>query len=86
LDTFSLRDICSVHETGLPWKALPDHAVEFKNECVSGGKLCKEKMTCLICAVMAGEKVPLLMPKYAKLWALKHAYRLSVEYRDNCKA
>jgi hypothetical protein len=56
LDTFSLCDIYNADETGLFWKALPVHALASKNECVSGGKLSKERVTCLVCASMAGEK------------------------------
>jgi hypothetical protein len=87
LDTLSLRDIYNVDEAGLFWKALPDHTLAFKNEHVSHGKLSKEKVTCLVCASMAGEKVPLLViGKYAKLRAFKCANRLPVEYRANQKA
>jgi hypothetical protein len=69
------------------WKALPDHTLAFKNECVSGDKLSKERMTCLVCASIAGEKVPLLMiGKYAKLWAFNRANRLPVECRASRKA
>jgi hypothetical protein len=39
--TFAPRDIYNADETGLFWKALPDHTLAFKNECVSGGKLSK---------------------------------------------
>jgi hypothetical protein len=67
LDTFSPHDIYNADERGLFRKALPDHTLAFKNEHVSGGKLSKEKETCLVCASMAGEKVPLLViGKYAK--------------------
>jgi hypothetical protein len=59
----------------------------FKSESVSGCKLSKEKLTCLICASMAGEKVPLFVSgKYAKLWAFKDAGSLPVEYRVNLNA
>jgi hypothetical protein len=57
LDTFSPCDIYHADETGLFWKALPDHTLAFKNEYVSGGKLSKERVMCLVCASMAGEKV-----------------------------
>ena len=87
LVTFSQCDIYSADETGLFWKALPDHTLAFKNERVSGGKLSKERVTCLVCASMAGEKVPLLViGKYAKPRAFKRANRLPVEYRANRKA
>jgi hypothetical protein len=87
LDTFSLRDIYIADETGLFWKALLEHTLAFKNERVSGGKLYKERVTCLVCASMVGEKVPLLViGKHTKLRAFKHANRLPVEYRANRKA
>jgi hypothetical protein len=87
LDTFSPRDIYNADETGLFWKALPDHTLAFTNERVSGGKLSKERVTCLVCASMAGEKVPLLViGQYAKPRAFKRANRLPVEYRANRKA
>jgi hypothetical protein len=67
LDTFAPRDIYNADETGLFWKALPDRTLTFKNERVSGGKLSKERVTCLVCDSMAGEKVPLLViGKYCK--------------------
>jgi hypothetical protein len=56
LDKLSLCDIYNADKTGLFWKALPDRTLAFKNECVSSGKLSKERVTCLVCASMAGEK------------------------------
>jgi hypothetical protein len=56
LDTFSLRDSYNADKAGLFWKALPDRTLAFKNERVSSGKLSKERVTCLVCASMAGEK------------------------------
>jgi hypothetical protein len=56
LDTFPPRDIYNADETGLFGKALPDRTLAFKNERVSSGKLSKERVTCLVCASMAGEK------------------------------
>ena len=47
----------------------------------------KERVTCLVCASMAGEKVSLLViGKYANPRAFKRANRLPVEYRANRKA
>jgi hypothetical protein len=87
LDAFSPRDIYNADETGLFWKALPDHILAFKNERVSSGKLSKERVTCLVCASMAGEKVPFLVTgKYPKPRDFKRAERLPVEYRANRKA
>ena len=44
----------------------------------------KERVTCLVCASMAGEKVPLLViGKYTKPQAFKCANRQPVEYRAN---
>jgi hypothetical protein len=56
LDTFSPRDVYNADETGLFWKALPDRTLAFKNERVSSSKLSKERVMCLVCANMAGEK------------------------------
>jgi hypothetical protein len=56
LDTFSPRDLYSADETGLFWKVSPNRTLAFKYERVSGGKLSKERVTCLVCASMAGEK------------------------------
>jgi hypothetical protein len=87
LDTFAPRDIYNADETELFWKALPDRTLAFKSEHVSGGKLSKERVTCLVCASMAGEEVSLLvLVKYTKPWAFKRANRLPVEYRANRKA
>lgn len=66
---------------GLFWKALPGSTLAFKNESLSGIQLSKEKLTCLICASMAGEKALLfVIRKYVKLWGFKHADRLPVKY------
>jgi hypothetical protein len=87
LDTFAPRDIYNADETGLFWKALPDRTLAFKNEGVSGRKLSKQRVTCLVCASMAGEKVPLLViRKYANPRVFKSTNRLPVEYRANRKA
>jgi hypothetical protein len=87
LDTFSSRAIYYADETGLFWKALPDRTLAFKNESVSGGKLSIERVTYLVCASMAEEKVLLLVTgKYAKPRAFKHANRLPIEYRAKRKA
>jgi hypothetical protein len=84
LDTFAQRDIYNADETGFFWKAFPDRTLAFKNEHVSGGKLSKERVMCLVCASMAGEMVPLLViGKYVKPQAFKLANRLPVEYRAN---
>jgi hypothetical protein len=62
LDTFSLHDVYNAGDTGLFWKALRDCTQEFKN-----GSFATEKLICLICVSVAGEKVPLLViGKYAK--------------------
>jgi hypothetical protein len=87
LDTFAPRDIYNADETGLFWKALPDLTVALKNERVSGGKLSIKRVTCLVCASMAGEKVSLLViGKYANPRAFKRTNRLPVEYRANRRA
>ena len=86
LDTFAPRDIYNADETGLFWKALPDRTLAFENERVSGGKLSKGRVTCLVCASMAGEKMSLLLiEKRANPQAFKRTNRLPVEYRANRK-
>jgi phosphoribosyl-dephospho-CoA transferase len=35
---------------------LPDSSLVFKNKIISGGKMDKERLTCLICAGMARER------------------------------
>jgi hypothetical protein len=39
LDSFSSIDAYIAGDTGLFWKALPDHTVEFKNESVVNRKI-----------------------------------------------
>ena len=61
LNEFSPSDIYNIDETGLYWKILPDKMVAFKDERVRGGKKSKDRVTALVGASMAGEKLPLFV-------------------------
>lgn len=53
---FSPSDVFNADETGLFYRALPEHTYVLKNERAKGTKACKERVTLLCCASMMGEK------------------------------
>lgn len=61
LRKFKPEDIYNADETGLFYKLQPDRTLAFKGEKCCGGKRSKDRLTVLVCASMAGNKVPLLV-------------------------
>ena len=61
LKKYKPEDIYNADETGLFYKLQPDCTLAFKGEKCSGGKKSKDRLTVLVCASMAGEKVPMLV-------------------------
>ena len=55
------EQIFNADEPGLSHKCLPDRTHVFKNETCFGGKMSKERLSVLVAARMAGEKLPLLV-------------------------
>lgn len=87
LQEFSPEDIFNCDEAGLFYKCLPDRTHVFKGEKCSGGKMSKERVTVLVAASMAGEKLPLIViGRFAKPRCLKYVKRTPIEYFHNRRA
>jgi len=56
-ECFPPSDIYNADETGLYYRALPEHTFVFKNDNAREAKACKERITLLGCGGMAGENV-----------------------------
>ena len=64
---------------GFFYKCLPDRTHVFKNETCAGGKMSKERLSVLVAASMAGEKLPLLViGKAAKPRCFKNVKKTSI--------
>ena len=61
LKEFKKEQIFNTDESGLFYKCLPNRTHVFKNETCAGGKMSKERLSVLVAASMAGEKLPLLV-------------------------
>lgn len=88
LAPYEEKDIFNADETGLFFKCLPDKTLTFKNEACHGGKLSKERVTCLLATNMTGtEKLKvLLIGKSAKPRCFRGVKCLPVTYKNNKKA
>lgn len=88
LASYDDNDIFNADETGLFFKCLPDKTLAFKNEKCYGGKLSKERVTCLLATNMTGtEKLKIfLIGKSAKPRCFRGNTHLSVTYKSNKKA
>ena len=87
LKEFKEEQIFNADETGLFYKCLPDRTHVFKNETCAGGKMSKERLSVLVAASMAGEKLPLLViGKAAKPRCFKNVKKLPLPYQSNSKA
>ena len=87
LKEFKKEHIFNADETGLFYKCLPDRTHVFKNETCAGGKLSKERLSVLVAASMAGEKLPLLViGKAAQPRCFKNVKQLPLPYQSNSKA
>jgi len=52
---YSPEDTYNADETGLYFRAMPEHTYLFKNKIAEGFKYSKERVTVLCCANMKGE-------------------------------
>ncbi|XP_066139197.1 tigger transposable element-derived protein 4-like isoform X2 [Euwallacea fornicatus] len=88
LAPYDEKDIFNADETGLVFKCLPDKTLSFKNEKCYGGKLSKERVTCLLAANMTGtEKLKIvLIGKSAKPRCFRGVTSLPLTYKSNKKA
>lgn len=56
IETYSPNDVFSADETGLYFRALPEHTYLFQNESTKGCRIPKERITVLSCVSMTGRK------------------------------
>lgn len=74
-------------ETGLYFRALPEHTYVLQNDKAKGTKSCKERITILCCASMTGEKKKLLVVGKSKQpRCFKGVKALPVDYTANKNA
>ena len=84
---YSPDDVYNADETGLFYRALPEHTYLIKNETVRGCKVLKDRVTVLCCANMQGKKQRLLMiGKSHNPRCFKGIKKLLVEYKANANA
>lgn len=84
---FSPENIYNADETGLYFRALPEHTYMLKNESAKGCKTIKERITILCCANMAGKKEKLLViGKSKNPRCFKNVRSLPVDYFSNKNA
>eukprot|EP00731_Ephydatia_muelleri_P031162 Em0022g676a len=87
LSQYMPEDVYNADETGLFYKLKPDKSLCFKNEKCTGGKKSKERLTALVVASMAGEKLPLFVIGKSKTpRCFKGVKTLPLEYTANAKA
>lgn len=87
LKKYKPEDVYNADETGLFYKLQPDRTLTFKGEKCSGGKKSKDRLTVMVCASMAGEKVPLLViGKAKKPRCFAGVQNLPLTYLGNSKA
>ena len=87
LQNFQPECIFNADETGLFWKLLPERTLHFKGQKCQGGKKSKERIT-LLCASIAGEKLPLLVVgKFANPRCFKNRnLPEDIDYKSNSNA
>jgi hypothetical protein len=51
------KTLNNADETGLYFRAMPEHTYLFKNESARGFKSSKERVTIFCCANMKGERI-----------------------------
>lgn len=84
---FTPNDIFNADETGLYYRALPDHTYMFKKDNAKGCKTSKERITILCCANMSGDKEKLLViGKSKNPRCFKSVKNLPVDYYSNTNA
>ena len=86
---FAKEDIFNADETGLFYRTMPNKSMVLKGANTSNGKLAKERVTVLLAASAAGEKLkPLVIGKSANPRCFSRCKRdqLGVVYEANRKA
>ncbi|XP_054716657.1 transcriptional repressor p66-alpha-like [Uloborus diversus] len=64
IEEYQPRNVYAIDETGLFFRALPDKAINLKNEFCILGEMAEERLTLLLGANMEGEKlIPLVIGK-----------------------
>ena len=87
IEEYAPEDIYNADETGLYYRALPEHTFMFKGENAKGCKTSKERLTVLCCASMSGNKENLLViGKSKNPRCFKGVKQLPVEYCANSNA
>ena len=91
IEGFEPKNIFNADETGLFYKALPTQSLSLKRVKCAGGKLAKERLTCLLACSITGEKLlPLVIGKAKYPRAFRDAglkpTGLLVLWRSNTKA
>jgi len=87
ISEFSPSDVFNADETGLYFRALPEHTYVLQNDKAKGTKSCKERITILCCASMTGEKKKLLVVGKSKQpRCFKGVKALPVDYTANKNA
>ncbi|GJQ82963.1 TIGD4 [Trypoxylus dichotomus] len=84
----SVGGIANADETGLFFKCLPKKTLAIRDDKCYGGKLIKDRVTCLLATNMSGtEKLkPLIIARSAKPRCFKGVKWLPVDYENNVKA
>ena len=86
-DEFADADIFNADETGLFWRMTPDKTLAFKGEVCKGGKHSKERVTALVAASAAGEKLPMfVIGKSKRPHCFRGVINLPVTYEANKNA
>src|SRR5215469_12987277 len=84
---YSPEDTYNADETGLYFRAKPEHTYLFKNESAKGFKSSKERVRVLYCANMKGEKRELLViGKSINPRCFKGVRNWPVDYYSNANA
>lgn len=84
---YSPEDIYNADETGIYFRAMPEHAYSLKNENAKGFKCSKEQMTVLCCTNMKGQKRELVViGKSKNPPCFKGVKSLPVRYCSNANA
>lgn len=87
ISEFSPENVYNADETGLYYRALPEHTYIFKNEGAQGCKISKERLTVLCCVNMIGNKEKLLViSKYKNPRCFRNVSTLPVNYHSNSNA
>ncbi|KAL4127580.1 hypothetical protein QTP88_011747 [Uroleucon formosanum] len=87
LSQYSPSDIFNADETGLYFRALPEHTYALKLDKAKGAKTSKERLTIMCCVSMNGEKRKLMViGKSQNPRCFKGVKSLPVDYKANKNA